>query len=81
MVLQVEDIVVEPLARKREGGNRELGESERQHSPSIREPVGENASHEIAAAKACHEGGDDDRDREDVDAREEGEHALPDHLV
>ena len=77
----VEQVVEERHAREGEEGDRELGGRESREAPSQRQAVGEVAAREAPEPEARHERRDDDGDRVHVGAAEEGEEALPDHLV
>lgn len=77
----VEQVVVEPLASEGEEADRELGEGEEAEAAGARDAVRDVSAGEVSAAEPTHEGRDDDRDREDVGPREDGQEPLPDHLV
>ena len=78
---RVQNVVVQRGAVETEHAHRDLGGADEEETRTTRHAVGHVPPGEGADAEPAHEGGHDDRGREDIRAREEGQQALPDHLI
>jgi hypothetical protein len=78
---RVQHVVEQHMAEGAEGRNGRLGKREQPQAALRRSAIGQVAAAEMPEAEARHEGGNHQRRRIDVAAREQHEQPLPDNLV